>query len=166
MPLFNAIQMAATDEVTSYDMGPRSSIGIRRGRFVEWPEGAPLQEDVPQAGERVYIRSNDGLGLWNYVSGAPKVYTVSMGIPYVRNAEKDYKMPWRLRVDQEHPTDKTEYPFVHKLVRVSDHEKEERRKEAEARTYTADEIMDAVNAINPELGEKIVNYMNVHESRS
>lgn len=41
--------------------GPRRGY-TQPGRFVEWPEGAPPQEDVPHAGTRVAVR-DDGAGL-------------------------------------------------------------------------------------------------------
>lgn len=44
-------------------------------RVVAWPEGAPLQADVPQAGERVVFSESS--------SAFPTVFTVRNGVPYL-----------------------------------------------------------------------------------
>jgi len=59
------------DEIRSWDrqIGPQDSTNLTGSvRVVVWPKGAPKQEDVPQAGEKV--RKGHG------------TYTVVTGIPY------------------------------------------------------------------------------------
>lgn len=147
MPLFNSMHMVATHGINSYDMTPRLPQGIPAGRFVVWPKGAPPQNDVPHVGTRVLVLQR-GTGAPYGVRPGYDVYVVTLGIPYQRLDGN-----WRLRVHRE-KDGVASYPRIEDIRLYTE------PPPAPPRTYTADEIMEAVKALDPDLGERIIEHMN------
>ena len=84
-------------------------------RVVAWPEGAPRQEDVPQAGEKVEISNQR--------------FIVLTGIPYKSNTR------WYLKLIKK--GEKTSYGHEIRFI--------QRIPPAQPRSYTEDEILEAIS---------------------